>query len=282
MRPVLSFALCTLIVMFFANPAAAQQQQPLRIPRTSQSASVTQTIGVTDVTIKYSRPGVKNRTIWGGLVPYNEVWRTGANEATTISFTDTVTINGQTIPAGRYMLATIPTASTWTIILNKNADEWGAFAYDQAGDILRITVTPEQGPHQEWMRFSFEDLSETSAKVVLAWEKLRIPFTIEMPTHELVMRSARSTISWSPSANAAAYLLQRDRELDQAMKWIDLSLSVNENYWNLRTKAQLQAKAGRKKEAVATMQRAIAMGEKMSEPPFDFAEMKGMLAAWKK
>lgn len=275
----ISIVVICCIAMLFASIGTAQ----LKLPRTSQDAKVIQTIGVTEVTIKYSRPGVKGRAIWGGLVPYDQVWRTGANEATTITFTDTVKIEGATIPAGSYMLATIPSKDSWTIIINKDADIWGAFSYKKEQDIHRFNVKPEQvSENQEWMRFSFEDLKESSAKVVLAWEKVRVSFTVETPTHELVMRSARRTIAPGPATSAANYLLERKVELDQAMRWIDLSLATQETYSNLKVKAQLLAEKGEKKEAIATMEKAIALGAKMEDPPFDFEQMKAKLADWKK
>src|SRR5205085_4953821 len=127
----------------------------------------------TDVTITYSRPGVKGRVIWGELVPYDKVWRTGANEATTIAFSEDVKINGQALPAGTYSLHTIPGKDMWTIIFNKQAEQWGSFKYDQSKDALRVQVKPQDGPMQEWMMFSFPNVNANSATVELAWEKLR-------------------------------------------------------------------------------------------------------------
>ncbi len=259
----------------------------VKLPRASQSATITQTIGVTDVTMKYSRPGVKGRTIWGGLVPYDKVWRTGANEATTIAFTDTVKIIGgdnvaHALPPGAYGLATVPSANSWVIIFHKKPDMEGIAGYKEEDDALRITVTPQQAAHQEWMKFSFEDLTETSARVVFAWEKLQVSFGIETATHDLVMRSARKAVSYQSSMQAANYLLGKKTELDQAMKWIDISISIQEAYGNLKVKAQLQELTGKKKEAIKTMEKAIELGAKMADPPFDFEDMKGKLAAWKK
>lgn len=259
-------------------PAGAQ----VKIPRASQLSTLTQTIGITDVTIRYSRPGVKGREIWGKLVPYDQTWRTGANEATTIAFSDTVTVEGKTVPPGRYGLAVIPSASSWTVAIHNKPDMEGAFDYTKDDDVIRFTVTPQPGEHQEWMRFSFEDLKENAGTVVLAWEKLRISFTIGTPTYDLVMRSARSTVAYQPPMQAANYLLGKNTELEQALKWIDLSLSIDENYWNLRVKAQLLNATGKKSEAIAAMERAVGYGEKMKEPPFDFAQMKQKLADWKK
>ena len=139
-RFLTSAAILTLLA-----PAAAHAQQALKLPRPSPKATVVQTVGLTDVTITYSRPGVKGRTIWGDLVPYDKVWRTGANEATTFQVSQDVKINGQALPAGTYSLHTIPGKTQWTVIFNKTADQWGSYDYDQTKDALRIQVTPAQG-----------------------------------------------------------------------------------------------------------------------------------------
>lgn len=148
-------------------------------PRASPNASVSQTIGVTEVTISYGRPGVRGRKIWGGLVPYGQVWRTGANEATTISFTRDVLIEGQKLPAGTYALFTIPNENEWTIIFNKNPKQWGAFDHDPQQDVLRVKVKPQAADHEEWMNVSFRDLSRDSATLVLRWEKIAVPFRVQ-------------------------------------------------------------------------------------------------------
>ncbi|UCH66218.1 MAG: DUF2911 domain-containing protein [Ignavibacterium sp.] len=148
--------------------------------RISPKAMVKQKVGFTDVTIDFSRPGVKERKIWGGLVPYNNVWRAGANEATTVTFSDDVKVNGNSMKAGRYGFFAIPTKDKWVLIFNKVADQWGAFEYNEAEDILRIEVTPEEGYFQEWMVYTVTKTSKTAAIVKLEWEKLKVPFEIEV------------------------------------------------------------------------------------------------------
>ncbi|MFQ5927556.1 MAG: DUF2911 domain-containing protein [Terriglobia bacterium] len=161
-----------------ALPAVGQRGSDR--PRPSPNAGVSQTIGVTEVSISYGRPGVKGRQIWGELVPYGKVWRTGANEATTISFSNDVTIEGQKLPAGTYALFTIPTENEWTIVFNKTAKQWGAFNHDAGQDALRIQVKPEAVGHEEWLSFNFQDLSANSATLVLRWEKVAVGFTIQV------------------------------------------------------------------------------------------------------
>jgi hypothetical protein len=159
--------------------------------RLSLHASVSQTLGVeTEITFDYSRPGVKGRKIWGELVPYglapgNEYsegkpfpWRAGANENTTIALSGDVMVDGKPLPAGKYSIHMIPSEKDWIVIFNKVTDGWGSFAYDEAQDALRVTVTPVDAPFQEWLRFGFDDLAETSAVAFLHWEKLKVPFTI--------------------------------------------------------------------------------------------------------
>jgi len=155
----------------------AQNDEKVRI---SPKAAVMQTVGFSDVVIDYNRPGVKARVIWGGLVPYNKVWRAGANEATKFTFSTDVKINGKTLKAGSYSFFAIPTKGKWTLIFNKVADQWGAFEYNEAEDVLRFEVTPEEGSMQEWLAYTITKTSDNSAIIKLEWEKLKIPFTIEV------------------------------------------------------------------------------------------------------
>ncbi|MBI4546808.1 MAG: DUF2911 domain-containing protein [Ignavibacteriae bacterium] len=238
-------------------------------------------VGITEVTIKYHRPGVKGRIIWGGLVPYDSLWRTGANEATTISFTDTVSIEGNIVPPGTYGLATIPGRETWIVIFHNKPELGGVFNYKREYDVLRILVSPQPAEHQEWMRFSFEDLAENSAQVVLHWGKLKVPFTISVPTTELTLLKGRKALGYNGPLQFANYCLQKGVNLDEAMKYIDISMMYEENYWNTRVKAQLLEKMGKKKDGIKLLEKAIAMGKKMENPPFDFQQMRDKLAEWK-
>src|SRR3954454_7957917 len=176
-----------LLLVLTAGAALAQQ---LDLPRPSPNASVTQMVGITDITIKYSRPGVKGREIWGKLVPYGEVWRSGANENTTITFSTPVKGEGHELAAGTYGLQTIPAAGDWTIIFSKDANEWGAFSYKQADDALRAQAKPQPAEFRERMAFEFDDVTDTSAKVVLHWEKLKVPFSVEADTMKLFVDKA--------------------------------------------------------------------------------------------
>jgi len=167
-----------LTVLFFASQGFAQNgKQEVRL---SPKAEVMQQVGLTDIQILYGRPGVKGRTIWGKLVPYDAVWRAGANEATKITFSTDVLIEGKKLKKGSYSFFTIPGKKEWTIIFNKVADQWGAFEYNETQDALRIKVKPEKGNWQEWLVYSITKVSDTSAIIRLEWEKLKIPFKVEV------------------------------------------------------------------------------------------------------
>jgi len=182
-----------LILSFFLILPSATSAQENQI-RPSLKASVMQRLGVnTDITIVYSRPGVKGRKIWGGLVPYGMApgnkeskgkpfpWRAGANENTTIEFSKNVLVEGHGLPAGKYGLLMIPSEKDWIIIFSKNDSAWGSFSYNQAEDALRITVTPVEAPHMEWLMYGFDDLAGTSATAYLWWDNLKVPFKIALP-----------------------------------------------------------------------------------------------------
>src|SRR5689334_11001002 len=274
-----------------AAPAFAQ----IEVPRPSQKASVSQRIGVTDITITYSRPGVKGRTIWGDplpeqtakgeatlddqnvrpknapIVPWGHVWRTGANEATQFVVTDDVLINGQKLAAGSYSLHTIPTKDEWTIVFNGTANQCGSFDYDPAKDTLRVKVKPQWvNDNQEWIEYSFDPVTEDSAQVNIRWEKISVPFTVK------VADVAATTLShlnkavgnakpddWRTPLQAGNYLINNKNAADdaQGMAWIDQSIKVKETFQNLAAKANALYKAGKKEEAVAMGEQAVQKGK---------------------
>src|SRR5213075_1165178 len=172
-------------VLLLASSAEAQfkngsQPTELNIPRVSQRASVTQRIGLTDITITYHRPAVGGREIWGKTIPYGKVWRAGANENTTITFTDDVTVEGKPLAAGSYGLHTFPDKDQWTIIFSKNSTSWGSFSYDEKEDALRVTTKPHAAESFEVLTYVFDDVKPDSATAVLRWEKLAVPFHVSV------------------------------------------------------------------------------------------------------
>jgi len=167
------------------------QPTELNIPRLSQRGTVSQRLGLTDITITYHRPEVGGREIWGKTVPYGKVWRAGANENTTITFTDDVSIEGKTLAAGTYGLHTIPDKDQWTIIFSKNATSWGSFSYDEKEDALRVTAKPQAADFREALTYTFEEVKPDSAAATLRWEKLAVPFHISVDVKAVVLRNVR-------------------------------------------------------------------------------------------
>jgi len=300
--------LAALCVVCFAAVASAQ----IQTPRPSQKASVMQRIGVTDVTITYSRPGVKGRQIWGDplpgqtaqgeatldnqnerpkgapIVPWGHVWRTGANEATTFAITDDVLINGQKLPAGSYSLHTIPTKDEWTIVFNGTSNQWGSFDYDAAKDTLRVKAKPEWlQTSQEWLSYTFDPVTDDSAQVNIRWEKINVPFTIKVPdVAALTLSKLKATLGaakpddWRTPMQAGMYLINNGKpaDADQAMAWLDQSIKVKETFDNLRNKAIALYRTGKKEEAFAVADRAIQRGkaDKVDTSSFEkrLADMK--------
>jgi len=270
------------LLIFAALPLAAQQ---LRLPRPSPNATLTQTVGVTDITIKYSRPGVKGRAIWGGLVPYDQIWRTGANEATTISFSDDVLINGQKLAKGNYAFFTIPGKDSWSLVFNSQAEQWGAFTHDKTKDVLTVTAKPEPADFREWMQFEIPEMTTDTAKIVLRWEKIAVPFTVDTQSVEKTLAAAKRSIAgvenqrWSVPLSAADFAFQNGK-MDEAKMWLDQALALKENTRTLWLKARMQQKAGQIAEAKATAAAAIA---KATEPEKDLAaEIKKQSDTWGK
>jgi tetratricopeptide (TPR) repeat protein len=241
-------ALASALALFAA--VAGAQTPPLTLPDASPRASVSQRVGLTDIEIRYHRPGVNGRTIWGGLVPWGEVWRAGANENTTISFSSPVTIQGHTLAAGTYGLHMIPTQKEWTVAFSNMASAWGSFSYDPKEDAARITVRPEPSQTEERLSYTFEDPTEKSVSAVLRWEKLKVTIPIEVDTPAVVVASLRSELrggarfSWQGWNQAAGWCARNGVNLDEAMQWADRSISMNENFQNLRVKALLVEKKG--------------------------------------
>ncbi len=270
----------TTLAILIATTAFAQ----VRTPRPSPKGSLTQTVGLTDITINYSRPGVKGRSIWGTLVPYDKVWRTGANEATTISFSDDVLIEGQKLPKGTYSLHTIPGQSEWTVIFNSVADQWGSYSYDETKDKLRVKVKPQTAEHREWMGFEIPEMTTDTAKIVLRWEKVAVPFTVNTDSTARTMTSLKNAMkpTWQTPYQAASFAFDnKGAATDQEISdWLDASLRVNENIANLWLKARFLERKGQRAEAIKAGEAAIAAAR---ADQADFAsEVRRNVENWKK
>jgi hypothetical protein len=255
-----------LFVALLSAPAALHAQSALMdLPRPSQHAALTQRIGVTDITITYSRPLVNGRKVWGGIVPYGQPWRAGANENTTISFSDPVTIEGQPLAAGTYGLHIIPTEGDWTIAFSKTSTAWGSFSYDQAEDALRVTVKPVPTDFHDALTYDFDDLKADSAVITLRWEKLAMPFKVGVNVHEAVEASlhrqlrGRVQYEWQAWDDSANYLLAEKTDYDEALKFTDNSIKIEQRYDNLMTKSQILDAMGRKDEATTARNHALEL-----------------------
>jgi Protein of unknown function (DUF2911) len=237
----------------------------LDLPDQSQSAQITQRIGITDITIKYHRPLVKDRKVWGGLVPYGQVWRAGANINTTISFSDPVTIEGQQLAAGTYGLHMIPNADEWTVIFSKNSTSWGSFTYDQAEDALRVNVKPRAVEMHNALSYDFDDLQPQSAVVVLEWEKVAVPFKVGVDVHSVVQASLKkqlrnlSQYTWMSWDDAANYLLAEKVAYDDALKYANESIKNEDRYDNEMTKSNVLKALNRKDDAEVATKRALEL-----------------------
>jgi tetratricopeptide (TPR) repeat protein len=235
----------------------------LRLPTLSQRAVTTQRIGLTDITINYCRPLVGGREIWGKAVPYGQVWRSGANENTTISFTDDVSVEGHALLAGTYGLHTIPTADQWTIIFSKNSTSWGSFSYDEKEDALRVSVKPHAAELEEALAYTFEELKPDSAAATLRWEKLAVPFHISADVNAIVLRSIQNQLrntggfTWAGYDEAANWLIDANQNLEQAMKWEDRSIQIEERFENQLGKSMILEAQGKKQEAEAMKTKAL-------------------------
>jgi len=249
--------------LVLAATMALGQAPPLTVPDASPAATVSQTIGITNVTISYHRPAVNKREVWGKLVPYDQVWRAGANMNTTITFSSPVTIGGKQLPAGTYGLHTIPTAGDWTIILSANSNNWGSFSYDEKQDVLRFKATPRPADFEERLEYRFENVGENAGTAVLHWEKLEVPFTIDVDTKAVTFASLKNELyglnqffpqSWN---NAAQWCVRNDYQLDQGLAWADKSIQMQPSFGNLRTKAAILEKKGDVKQADELRARAL-------------------------
>ena len=268
-----------LISIIFISSLASYCQE-FRTPRPSPDATVSQTVGITNITIDYSSPGVKSREIWGNVVPYGKIWRVGANEVTSITFSTPVKVEGTELQAGTFGIHIIPDQKEWEIIFSSGTKVDDPMTYDDKKDALRFKVIPQENPFTERMIFSITDMTDSSANINLCWEKLKITFSIDVETQKLVLENARNLNAWSELNSAAAYCLQNNINLEEGFRWVQASGLINENYYNQRIKAQYLAKMNRKDEAIITMKKAIDYGSKINPAPFDFENMNKMLSDW--
>lgn len=248
--------------------------------RSSPASSVEQRVGLTDIRLSFGSPGVKGRKIWGELVPYGKVWRTGANEATTIELNYPVSLNGNDVPAGKYSLFTIPGEDEWTVILNKNAAQWGSYDYSQDDDLLRFTAAPSKSSHpHERMKFVFEDVGFDNASLMLVWEDIELTMSIKTDVASIAESNIKEAIkadpdNWEPYAEGAYFAVNFNMFEDEALEWINKSISLEEHYWNYYLKARLLVNSGDKANAKSAIEKSKELA--MNDPE----EFEGMKEAY--
>ncbi len=254
-----------LLALFNMSTLEAQ----IKTPAASPDASLTQTIGLTDVKIDYSRPSMKGRTIFSadGLVPFGDMWRTGANASTKVDFGDDVMINGQKLPKGKYALYTIPNASEWTVVFHKNLTHWGVGGkdYAQAEDAMRFTVKPQKTGHTfETFTIDINNVTPTGADIILAWENTMIAIPVAVEVDSRIMKDIENAMAGTTRGEyytAARYYYNQDKELSQALTWIKKANDMSEKYWQLKLQSQIEAKMGDYKSAIASATKSKAAAE---------------------
>lgn len=266
---------CTLIFTLLLAGATAFGQ--IKTPPASPTFELKGTVGLAEVKVVYSRPSARGRQVAGNLIPYNEVWRTGANASTKISFSEEVKLNGNAVPAGEYALYTIFTEETATIILSKNLNWWGAIGYDAAEDQLRFEV-PVKHPssHYETFTISFSDFTSNSANLNLKWEHTKAMFTIETEVDSKVMADIKEQVIDGTPSNAgvyfqaASYYYDTERDPKMALAWINKAIegSQREQYWVYHLKAKILARLGEKKDAVATAKKSMELAKTGGNPDY--------------
>jgi hypothetical protein len=245
--------------------SAVRAQSIMNLPEASQRAVVGQRIGLTDITIAYHRPLAGERKIWGGLVPYGQVWRAGANENTTIEFSTPVSVEGQPLAKGIYGLHTIPDADSWTVIFSRNSSSWGSFTYNQAEDALRVKVKPQPSEMHNALTYDFDDVKPDSVVVKLQWEKLAVPFTVSANETEVTLASLRDELRggkqylWEGPAEAAQYCIANKVAFEEGLGWANKSIAIEERFENLLLKADLLKALNRETESASIREKAMSV-----------------------
>ena len=235
-------AILSLALLGLALPASAQQ---LTTPRVSPHARVSQTVGMTELSVDYHRPAVNGRRVWGDLVPYGEVWRAGANENTVFDTSTDIEVEGQPLPAGRYGLHMIPTDGDWTVIFSTMSVAWGSYTYDPAEDALRVTVTPREGPMTERLAYRFDDPTDADAFLVLSWDELEVPIELHVSTPRVVLEKMEAELRgvdgfyWESWDQIARYAFDHHERVEEALGWADRSIAIRPTFANHMTKARL-------------------------------------------
>lgn len=272
-HPILFAALTAISVALFAldSQARGTQTPQLEFPQASPAATVKQRVGFTEITVEYSRPSVRGRKVFGDLVPNGEVWRTGANAATKITFSTDVNFGGQYVSAGSYALLTIPSPSSWTVILSKVTGQWGSYTYDQKNDAVRVTVKPVALPELvETMSIGLHNVRDESALLAIDWEKTRVPIVIETDVVGVLVPQIEAAMAGEgkkPYFQAAMFYYEHNLDLKKAVAWMDEAVKEQPDaLWIIYRKGLILAKAGDKAGAKAAAQKALDMANKDATP----------------
>jgi len=283
-RSLSSRALSVIALTAVAAAVSPALAQTLEVPAPSTKAKVEQRVGITDFSVDYSSPAMRGRKIYGGLVPYDKIWRTGANAATKLTASRDFTFGETAVPKGTYSVFTIPGASSFTVILNKNADA-STDEYDPKNDAARLTVKPSASGTRERMTFIFSDTTESTARLDLEWENLRVSVPIKVDTQAQVMGGIETALaeSWRPHYQAGRYLVENGGDADTALQYLDTSIGIKSTWWNNWWRAQALAKKGRTAEAVAAGEKAVEIGKGNDTfEQFFKADVQKTIDGWKK
>ena len=261
-----------LAAMLVACMSQNSYAQTLKVPQLSSTQTVTQDLGLGQITLTYSRPNVRGRKIFGSLEPYGTVWRTGANAATIIKFSDDVTINGNKVPAGEYGLFSIPGKDEWTVILNKTAHQWGAYTYKQSEDLLRFKVkTINQSVPTETMTIQFNNVDQTKCELEVKWENISFSFPISTEVDSKIMASIDEIMNHDkkPYFDAALYYYENNKDLKKALEWITDAEKMEPNAPFYKVwKARIQLKMGDKAGALATAQQGVKLAKEQKDDEY--------------
>ncbi|MDI1321292.1 MAG: DUF2911 domain-containing protein [Algoriphagus sp.] len=263
----------TLAILLLAGMSVFAQQ--IQMPQASPSAKIAQKVGLTDVTVDYSRPSTKGRKIFGELVPFGEVWRTGANGATIISFSTDVEIDGKKVPQGQYALYAIPGKSEWTIILSKDTKLWGAIGYDPKNDLMRFQVEPSKLSRvYETFEISFNNMTDNGADLSIKWEQTRVDFRIVTQVDAIVMAQIKELVidknATDPTLlySAASYYFTNQKDIPMAYTWITKSVESDPKYWTVHLKAKIELALGMKTEALESAKKSKELAIEAKNPDY--------------
>lgn len=284
------------IILALLSPSVVFAQ--LSLPQASPLAKVSQVVGLTEISVTYHAPSVKGRQIWGSLVPYGQVWRSGANQSTRIRFEDDVLIGGQRVPAGQYAFYTLPTDSANAfVILNRDTARWGTDGYNPQADLFRVPVGISAAPFTETLQYSFSNVQPDRIVLDLTWERRRITVPIQVEVLPKAVANIRKATAearpddWLLLTQAAEYLVKNDVEHELALSLLNRSIAIQQNYYNTWVKARLLAQKDEYRTAIQLTRTAMELGEKISKAPEPFVapaaypalepDMRLAVAQWK-